>query len=97
MSLVGIEYVWHRQITDGDFFNIERAPTTTGTGSGGGQRFIDIPITVREGLFTMLGIEIPADPTNEDTEWPEGIVNARVLGNPTISGTLHFALQPNRR
>ena len=23
MSLVGIEYVWHRQITRGDFFNID--------------------------------------------------------------------------
>ena len=58
MSLVGIESIWHRKITGGDFFNIERS-TVAGPQSGGGQLFIDIPNTVREGLFTMLGLEAP--------------------------------------
>ena len=91
MSLVGIQHVWHRQITRGDFFNIER---TAGAGpqSGGGQLFIDIPNTVREGLLTMLGLEAPAD---VDGTWPAGEVDAKVIGHPTESGTLRFGL--NRR
>ena len=91
MSLVGIEYVWHRQITRGDFFNIERT-SVAGPQGGGGQLFIDIPNSVREGLFTMLGLEAPAD-VNGD--WPSGQVNAQVVGHPTESGLLHFGL--NRR
>ena len=88
MSLVGIQHVWHRQITRGDFFNIER---TAGAGpqSGGGQLFIDIPNTVREGLFTMLGLEAPADVPGA---WPAGEVDAKVIGHPTESGTLRFGL-----
>lgn len=91
MSLVGIEFVWHRQITRGDFFNIERT-AAAGPQSGGGQLFIDIPNAAREGLFTMLGLEAPVD-VNGD--WPPGEVNARVIGSPTESGVLHFGL--NRR
>ena len=91
MSLVGIESVWHRKITGGDFFNIERS-TAAGPQGGGGQLFIDIPNAVREGLFTMLALEAPAD-INGD--WPPGVVEARVIGNPGVSSTLHFDL--NRR
>ena len=91
MSLVGIQYVWHRQITRGDFFNIERT-AAAGPQGGGGQLFIDIPNSVREGLFTMLGLEAPADVNGE---WPSGQVDAQVVGHPTESGLLHFGL--NRR
>ena len=91
MSLVGIESIWHRQVTPGDFFNIERSGAA-GPQSGGGQLFIDIPNVVREGLFTMLGLEAPEDVNGE---WPPGIVDARVIGNPNVSSTLHFDL--NRR
>ena len=86
MSLVDIKYVWHRRITPGDFFNIERAPTV-GSQGGGGQRFIDIPGSVRKGLLTMLGLEAPA---NAKGDWPPGMVDAKVIGTPTISGELRF-------
>lgn len=88
MSLVGIESIWHRKITGGDFFNIERS-TTAGPQGGGGQLFIDIPNAVREGLFTMLALDAPDD-INGD--WPPGIVDARVIGYPGVSSTLHFDL-----
>ena len=91
MSLVGIDSIWHRKITKGDFFNIERS-STAGPQGGGGQLFIDIPNSVREGLFKMLDLEEPA---NGDGDWPPGTVDAMVIGNPTESGTLHFEL--NRR
>ena len=91
MSLVGIQSIWHRQMTPGDFFNIERSGAA-GPQSGGGQLFIDIPNVVRQGLFTMLNLEAPDD-VNGD--WPPGVVEARVIGHPNVSGTLHFDL--NRR
>lgn len=91
MSLVEIEGIWHRKITGGDFFNIERS-AAAGPQSGGGQLFIDIPNTPREGLFTMLGLEAPVDVNGV---WPPGVVDAKVIGNPTESGLLHFDL--NRR
>ena len=91
MSLIGIDSIWHRKITKGDFFNIERS-STAGPQGGGGQLFIDIPNSVREGLFTMLGLEEPA---NDYEDWPLGMADAKVIGNPTKSGKLHFEL--NRR
>ena len=91
MSLVGIDSIWHRKITPGDFFNIERS-STAGPSSGGGQLFIDIPNSVREGLFTMLGLEAPDD---VDGYWPPGVIDAKVIGNPSQSGRLHLEL--NRR
>ena len=91
MSLVGILNIWHRQITPGDFFNIERSGAA-GPDSGGGQLFIDIPNAVREGLFSMLSLEAPEDVNGE---WPPGVVDAKVIGNPNVSGVLHFDL--NRR
>ena len=91
MSLVGIQNIWHRQITPGDFFNIERS-AAAGPESGGGQLFIDIPNAVREGLFTMLSLEAPDDVNGH---WPLGVVNAKVIGSPNVSSTLHFDL--NRR
>ena len=90
MSLVDIKYVWHRRITPGDFFNIERAPTV-GSQGGGGQRFIDIPGSVRKGLLTMLGLEAPA---NAKGDWPPGMVDAKVIGTPTISGRIALCSQP---
>ena len=92
MKLVEIHSIWHRQITDGDFFNIERS-RDAGPSGGGGQTYIDIPDSVRVGLFTMLGLVAPSD--TESGHWPSGNINAQVLGNLEESGTLSFEV--NRR
>ena len=91
MSLIGIECIWHRKITAGDFFNIERS-AEAGPQGGGGQMFIDIPNAAREDLFAMLGLHAP---DNINGSWPTGVLSAKVIGNPSVSGELQFDL--NRR
>ena len=86
MSLVGIDSIWHRKITPGDFRAIERSPSA-GPSSGGGQLYIDIPLTVRDGLFSMLCLRAPDSP---DGEWPQASIEARVIGDPSISAMLNF-------
>lgn len=63
-----------------------------GPEGGGGQLYIDIPDSVRRGLFTMLDLR---DPNDSSEEWPSGRVDAKVIGNTQISGALAFEL--NRR
>ena len=88
MPLTGIHSIWHREITPGDFFNIERSPAAGPTG-GGGQRYIDIPDSVREGLFTMLDLVSPAE---DGGAWPPGHIAARVIGNTAVVGELSFEI-----
>ena len=88
MSLIGIHSIWHRKVTPGDFFNIERS-AEAGPGGGGGQRYIDIPDSVRVGLFTMLGLRTPS---TSGVAWPLGRINASVIGNTTETGDLSFEL-----
>ena len=88
MPLTGIHSIWHRKITPGDFFNIERS-AEAGPAGGGGQRYIDIPDSVREGLFIMLDLIPPAE---DGGTWPSGRIMARVIGNTAVAGWLSFEL-----
>ena len=88
MPLTGIHSIWHRKITPGDFFNIERS-AEAGPAGGGGQRYIDIPDSVREGLFRMLDLTPPAE---DGGTWPPAHIMARVIGNTAVTGWLSFEL-----
>ena len=90
MNLIPIESIWHRTITEGDFFNIERS-SAAGPSGGGGQLFIDLPKEIRIALFDLLGREAPDASGN----WPPASVVAQAIGAPALSGKLRFEL--NRR
>lgn len=86
MGLTGIHSIWHRRITPGDFCNIERA-VGAGPPGGGGALYIDIPESVRVGLFKMLDLESPAP---DENQWPNLSIDAKVLGDVGQSGTVAF-------
>ena len=86
MSLIGIHSIWHRKVTPGDFFNIERR-VGAGPSGGGGQLYIDVPESVRVGLFTMLDRQRPC---LDSGNWPELSIDAKVLGNTSRSGAVTF-------
>lgn len=89
--LLPVESIWFRKITKGDFFNIERGPDV-GPAGGGGQTYVDIPNSVRIGLFEMLGVE---EPSSEEGPWPPASIQVAVVGDPDRKATLRFEL--NRR
>ncbi len=60
-----------------------------GPRGGGGQLYIDVPDSVREGLFTMLGLRAP-DVGSQG--WPSVSIQAKVIGNTARSGPLSFEL-----
>lgn len=57
MTLVPVDAVWFKRVTNADFFNIEKTPGTTQ--GGGGMTYFDIPKTARDALFRFLRREIP--------------------------------------
>lgn len=86
--MIPVESIWFRKLTEGDFFNIERGPNV-GPAGGGGQTYIDIPNSVRIGLFEMLGME---EPTDEEGPWLPASIEAKVIGAPERTGRIRFEL-----
>lgn len=80
--------IWYRNLTRGDFFNIERRPGA-GPVSGGGQTYVDIPQGLRVQLFQLLDVHEPTDGS-----WPTLKVEAAVIGAPEVIAPLRF--EPNR-
>lgn len=81
--------IWYRQLTKGDFFNIERR-RDAGPESGGGQTYVDIPTEVRRRLFDFFGLEEPVGDT-----WPPITRDVDTIGAPGTISRLRFEL--NRR
>jgi hypothetical protein len=78
--------IWYRNVTEGDFFNIERS-TAAGPRGGGGQLFIDIPTQVRRALFRFLRVPEPGN-----NRWPALRRDVRAIGAPDRQAALRFEL-----
>lgn len=86
-----VQSILVRQITRGDFWNIERR-ANAGPQGGGGQTYIDIPLggqLTPEKLWEFLGVARPR--RRDEAAWPTKTIRAFVIGDPTQSGTLEFA------
>lgn len=86
MKLLPVKAVWFRQITNADFFNIEKTPGTTS--GGGGMTYIDLPKAARDPLFEFIGRKTPG-PTGPFP--PIDLPDVRAIGNPTASGSLRMS------
>lgn len=84
-----VEAIFIRQITDSDFWNIERGP---GTDRGGGsQTYIDIPldgIKLLEPLWRFLRVPLPHDPSGT---WPSASITVQTIGAPEHLSEIEFA------
>lgn len=94
MALHQVDSIYVRQVTLGDFVNIERHPANGPTG-GGGQLYIDIPVSPGglpvERFWAFLGAAAgdPSDPTT----WPETTLRVHSVGAPDEVANLEFLLR----
>jgi hypothetical protein len=84
--LKAIDAIFYRDISAGDFFNIERG-AGQGPAGGGGQTYIDIPHSIRNSLLSFLGVAPPV----AGGQWPTETITAAVVGSPNINAPLEFA------
>jgi hypothetical protein len=88
VPIESVEYIFARQLTNGDFYSIERAPSLDE--GGGSQTYIDIPLgrLTADQLVRFLG---NSNGVQEGDAWPTLSINAFVLGDTAVSASLHFS------
>ncbi|GEM_PF-990727 len=81
--------LFYRQITPGDFWNIERA-SGVGPETGGGQTYIDVPLggaLSASELWRFLGAPEPLTPADA---WPARTIAVKTVGKPEEQAPLEF-------
>lgn len=77
-----IDRIWWRNVQPGEFYNIERHHQIAG---GGGSLYIEIPNSMVPATLDFLG----ASGANVDS-LPVITIEARVIGQPSVSGPIEF-------
>lgn len=86
MSTYEIQSIWFRQLTNADFFNIEKTPGTTH--GGGGMTYIDLPKTATEALFRFCNMQ---PPKASGPFPPIELKGVMAIGSPSTSSTLNMS------
>jgi hypothetical protein len=84
-----VDCVWWRTVQVGEFFNIERAPTTVE--GGGGARYIEIPASLVPETQEFLGVQPTAEGPTEAT------IVVNTVGDPNIQAPLDFTRKAGGR
>ena len=79
---IPIDRIWWRNVQPGEFYNIERYPQIEG---GGGSLYIEIPNSMVDSTLDFLD-----SPGANVDELPVITIEARVIGDPTVSGPIEF-------
>ncbi len=79
---LNIHSIWWRNVQPGEFYNIERYHQIAG---GGGSLYIEIPSSMVPATLNFLGV------TEADVgSLPVITIEARVIGQPNVSGPIEF-------
>ncbi len=84
-----INRIWWRNVQLGEFYNIERYYKIEG---GGGSLYIEIPSSMVPATLDFLDV-----PATDVTSLPVITIQARVIGEPGISGPIEFHRKAGNR
>lgn len=84
-----VKEIWWRNVQIGEFYNIERWHQIAG---GGGSLYIEIPSSLVPDTLEFLGY-----PDVNVDSMPVITIEARVIGDPTVSGPIEFHTKKGHR